>query len=133
MELSKTDQAIETLVDHEATKAGGAKEDTWIMLSSSQDLNSQLACAPFAISVLSTVNLVAAEGKDFELVEKEDIPKFDHLKFPNSFRATISDVSNKACNSFIQADSSMHRIWLTMKQVPKDVQGEPKLLLQQFF
>ncbi len=124
------DEAIETLIDHDATKGGGAKEDGWILLSSSQDLNSQLACAPFAISVLSTLNLVAAEGRDFELVEKEDIPKFKHLKIPNSFRATISNLSNEACNAFIHADGSMHRIWLTMRQVPKHVEGAMKVMVQ---
>ena len=118
MALSKHDQPIETLVDHEAAKEGG-----WILLSSSNDLNSQLACAPFALSVLATVNLIAAEGRDFELVAKEDIPKFKHLKFPDSFRATISNLSNEACNAFFRADSAMHRIYLTMKQVPKHVEG----------
>ncbi len=119
----ENDKSIETLIDHEVTKAGGAKEDGYILLSSRENLNSHLACAPYAISVLSTVNLFAAEGRDFELVEGEDISRFKNLKFPNSFRATISDVSNKACNAFFLADSSMHRIWLIMRQVPKHVQG----------
>jgi hypothetical protein len=140
-EMAKIDNAIEILIDHDATKGGGAKEDGWILLSSSQDLNSQLACAPYAISVLSTVNLFAAEGIDFELVAKEDLRKYDletkkfkdqfkHLKFPTSFRATISNLSNEACNAFIRADSSMHRIMLTMKQVPKHVEGAMKVMVQ---
>jgi archaellum component FlaC len=116
------------LINHEATKAGVAKEDFWILFSSIQDINSQLACAPLAISLLSTIKFIAIQGSDFILIDKEDVPKFQHLEFPNSFRATISGVNNKARNAFIQANSSMDRIMMTTKEVPKDFQGAMEVM-----
>jgi hypothetical protein len=64
------------------------------------------------------------KAKDFELVKKEFIWKFPHLKFPHSFRATITNLSREVCNAFVIADSSMHRILPIMHQVPKHVQGK---------
>jgi hypothetical protein len=57
-----TPVCISDQVNHKASKSGGeAKEDAWILFSSSQNPNSHLVSAPLSICMLSTIYLIAAK------------------------------------------------------------------------
>ena len=67
-------------------------------------LNNNLKSATSCISILGYLNLIACRI-DFPL-RREDggtARKFDRIKYPESFRASLTQVCNMAKNSFLTA------------------------------
>jgi len=60
-------------------------------VSQSCDLQNQIGNVPLCLALLAQTNLVAAEGVDFSLTGNFKA-EFKHLKFPDSFRASVSQV-----------------------------------------
>jgi hypothetical protein len=79
-------------------------------------MGSQLSAAPMALKILGQLTLVAT-NRDFALNDGKTPVKFDYLKYPGSFRASLSQVSNETWYSFYQAHKGMYRIKLTTGQV----------------
>ena len=67
-------------------------------------LNNNLKSATSCISILGYLNLIACRV-DFPLRREDDEAerKFDKIKYPESFRASLTQVCNMAKNSFLTA------------------------------
>ncbi|CAF4304561.1 unnamed protein product [Rotaria sordida] len=53
---------------------------------------------------------------------------FSYVKYPDSFRATLIQLTNEAYNTFLSAHSNMNEIQLNMQQIPGHVKTALKLL-----
>ena len=52
-----------------------------------------LKSASMSISILGNLNLIAAAAPDFKLTREDAEIELEHLKYPESFRASLSQVS----------------------------------------
>ena len=69
-------------------------------------LNSNLKSATSCISILGYLNLIACRV-DFPLRREDGVERrFDRIKYPESFRASLTQVCNMAKNSFLTAQGS---------------------------
>ena len=71
-------------------------DDTWVEVSSKCNLPIQIGNVPLCLPLLAKINLIAAERMDFSLTGNSKTKfeiKFELLKFPGSFRASVSQVA----------------------------------------
>jgi hypothetical protein len=73
-------------------------ELSWGTVSLEFDLRTQIGNVPQYLKLLAHINLVAAERMDFSLAGPPGT-KIEYLKYPNSFRATISQVRTSVSNT----------------------------------
>ena len=69
-----------------------------------EQLNNNLKSATSCISILGHLNLIACRI-DFPLMREDGgmERKFERIKYPKSFRASLTQVCNMAKNSFLTA------------------------------
>ena len=76
-----------------------------------------LSAGPLSVNILGTLCLIST-GPDFSLVaDKSADFKFDRLKTPESFRASLCQISNEGYWAFLEADTQMDRIRMLTEQV----------------
>ena len=92
------------------------KDDFLQMMQPFDNMASQLGSAPLSINILGQLCLVATE-KDFDLRVEGAENNFDHLKYPESFRASLCQVSQAGYDAFMKGDSCMEKIKLRSAQV----------------
>ena len=68
-----------------------------------------------AFDILGNLTLLASK-KDFSIVKEGQT--FKHLKYPESFRACLTQTSNMGHQAFMGADEGMTSICLLTKQIP---------------
>ncbi len=109
--------AAEREFEFEVTKGNQIKEDMVMMLQPFTDMEGQLSAAPLCLSILGQICLVAT-GRDFSLTDSKDsMAKFQHLTHPDSFRASLCQISNEGYLAFLEADRVMDVIRLSTHQV----------------
>ena len=67
-------------------------------------------------NILGHLCLIAT-GPDFPLVMPESEFKFDRLRSPESYRASLCQVSNEGYWAFLEADTQMEKIRMMTEQV----------------
>lgn len=102
-------------------------------LSLDLDLNmpweEYLVPGPAVISLLG--QLMVISGKiDFSLIENAPRDGFKYMRYPESFRASLVQVSNDGWSAFMNAHKNMDKIQLYMQQVPIEVKSALKILSQ---
>jgi hypothetical protein len=75
------------------------------------------------------LNLIATSGNDFALFSDEK-NNFTFLKWPNSFRASLYQVSNSVSSAFRYSHKNMDFIRLSMKRVPGHLSDALQLLTE---
>ena len=80
-----------------------------------------LSQAPFVITSLGHLLLISAE-KDFSLIEHTENAKFQYIKYPDSFRACLVQLSNNVWKAFDAAHHGMGRIHMKAINIDKDVE-----------
>jgi hypothetical protein len=81
-----------------------------------------LSQAPFVITSLGHLLLISAE-KDFSLIEHTENATFQYIKYPDSFRACLVQLSNNVWKAFDAAHHGMNRIYMTAENIDKDVKN----------
>ena len=76
--------------------------------------------APSLISLLGQLTVMSGQV-DFSLAVSPPVQGFRHVKFPNSFRATLSQVGHDAWNAFHAAHRNMDAIQLRMQMMPAKI------------
>ena len=66
--------------------------------------------------------------KDFSLKEHCDNAKLEYIKYPDSFRACLVQVSNGVCDAFDAAHRSMNRIWGKSELIAMDAKSALEVL-----
>ena len=90
--------------------------------------DSFLTPAPLSIALLGQLILISSEA-DFSLQDKKNSIKFEFLKYPDSFRACLVQVSNRGWDAFNKAHTSMDQIRLYSSNVDKHVKTAVKFLI----
>ena len=103
-------------MNSEITKIMDPKDCYVDQLQPFDNMASHLGCAPYSISILGHLCLIAT-GKDFDLRVEGIDRTFEYLNYPESFRASLCQVTNVGYDAFLKADSSMQRIKLRTFQV----------------
>jgi DNA segregation ATPase FtsK/SpoIIIE-like protein len=86
-----------------------------------------MTSGPLAVIFMGNL-LTVASKRDFPLTRP---PKFafQHIKEPDSFRATLAQVSGSMYSALLGAHTAMDRIQLNVQQVPDQVKTALKLVL----
>ena len=122
--IQKIDKAIASI-----NKGSDKKEEMKIMMAPYASWDQFLAPAPMSIALLGQLILVSAES-DFSLQDKKNEIRFKLLKYPDSFRACLVQVSNKGWGAFNKAHTNMDQIRLQSGNVDGHVRTAVKFLLQ---
>ena len=93
--------------------SGNKEKDDFALAVEPMEL---LSAAPLSINILGHLCLVAT-GKDFPLVDKTSDFKFSRLKTPESFRASLCQISNEGYWAFLEADTQMDCIRMQTETV----------------
>eukprot|EP00026_Physarum_polycephalum_P004372 Phypoly_transcript_04390.p1 GENE.Phypoly_transcript_04390~~Phypoly_transcript_04390.p1 ORF type:complete len:693 (+),score=158.35 Phypoly_transcript_04390:77-2155(+) len=103
------------------------REEMVIMNSENANWGELIMPAPLAISLLAQLMLISTKA-DFKL----DTPQkeLQYVKYPNSFRASLVQVSNCGWEAFNKAHSSMLQIAQHSGNVPTKVKNAVACLLQ---
>ena len=122
--IQKIDKAIASI-----NKGSDKKEEMKIMMAPYASWDQFLVPAPMSIALLGQLILVSAES-DFSLQDKKNEIRFKLLKYPDSFRACLVQVSNKGWRAFNKAHTNMDQIRLHSGNVDGHVRTAVKFLLQ---
>ncbi|XP_071159619.1 uncharacterized protein [Mytilus edulis] len=123
-EIAKIDKAVASLC-----KGDDKKSDAMMMMAPDSNWDQFLTPAPCAIALLGDLILISADT-DFSLDEKPPRDGFKLLRYPNSFRASLVQVSNAGWGAFNEAHTSMDQIRLHSGNVDGHVKNVVKFLMQ---
>ena len=104
------------------------KEEMRLMMTPHANWDTFLTPAPLSIALLGQLILISSDA-DFSLQDKKDSIKFEFLKYPDSFRACLVQVSNRGWDAFNKAHTSMDQIRLYSSNVDKHVKTAVKFLI----
>ena len=93
--------------------------DALLSVQATSDMESKLSAAPLALTLLGHLAVISAGAQDFSLVPQDGASKFEFkfLKFPGSFRASLTQVGNKVHRALLTAHGNMGFLDVTMIQV----------------
>ena len=104
-------------------KGSNEKEDFALAVQPMELLNA----APLSVNILGTLCLIAT-GDDFSLkVEGADF-EFKLLKAPESFRASLCQISNEGYFAFLEADTQMNKIRMMTNEIPEKLKNSLQIL-----
>ena len=101
-------------IEHETAalcKGADKKDDALMIMAPSYNWEQFLMPAPMAIAILGDLILISA-GNDFSIAEKAPIDGFKYIRYPDSFRASLVQLSNAGWNAFNEAHTCMDQIRL---------------------
>ena len=104
------------------------KEEMTLMMAPYANWDSFLTPAPLSIALLGQLILISSEA-DFSLQDDKGSIRFEFLKYPNSFRACLVQVSNRGWDAFNKAHTSMDQIRLYSSNVDQHVKTAVKFLI----
>ncbi|CAF1301709.1 unnamed protein product [Rotaria magnacalcarata] len=86
-----------------------------------------MVIAPATINLLGQVMVVASK---VDVAFKRNVSNYQYkyIRYPDSFRATLLQISNDGYRAFLGAHSAMNRIQLYMQQIPRHFKTIIKLL-----
>ena len=82
------------------------------MMATYSKMDSHLASAPYTIALLGQLMLLTTEINDFTLEENVPRDGFKYLKYPNSFRVSLMQITNVGWEAFNTAHVNMDSIRL---------------------
>ncbi|XP_028390961.1 uncharacterized protein LOC114515836 [Dendronephthya gigantea] len=109
-------------------KGSDKKEEMRMMMAPYAKWDSFLSPAPLSIALLGQLILISSDA-DFSLQNEKGNLKFKYLKYPDSFRACLVQVSNRGWDAFNRAHTSMDQIRLFSNNVDKHVKTAVKFLV----
>ncbi|XP_028390959.1 uncharacterized protein LOC114515835 [Dendronephthya gigantea] len=109
-------------------KGSDKKEEIRMMMAPYANWDSFLSPAPLSIALLGQLILVSSDA-DFSLQNEKGNLKFKYLKYPDSFRACLVQVSNRGWDAFNRAHTSMDQIRHFSNNVDKHVKTAVKFLV----
>lgn len=121
--IEKTEKAIKNI-----SKGKDKKEDCLLMMAPFANWDRFLTPAPSAIAILGELLLISTKT-DFTLTEHMPADGFQYIKYPDSFRACLVQVSNSGWNAFNEAHTSMDQIRLMSGNVDSHIKDSVRLLM----
>ncbi|KNE57374.1 hypothetical protein AMAG_03096 [Allomyces macrogynus ATCC 38327] len=122
-QLSKQAEAVSAL-----SKPSQRARDTALSLCVDSPWEDYLSPAPMCIALLGQLQLVATK-RDFSIKESAPIGGFQYVKFPDSFRACLVQVTNDGWCAFNTAHTNMNSIRLLAMGMPDKIETVFKILV----
>lgn len=94
--------------------------DGMLVLALETSWENYLSPAPMCIALLGEVQLVAC-SKDFSIKESAPTGGFQYVKYPDSFRACMVQVTNEGWGAFDTAHRNMSQIMLLSQGIPTQI------------
>ena len=123
-EIEKIEKGVASIC-----KGDDKRNDTMMLMNKEASWDQFLTPAPYAIAILGELILISADT-DFSLEDKPPKDGFQLLRYPNSFRASLVQVSHSGWEAFNEAHTSMDQIKLHSANVDTHVKNAVKFLLK---
>ncbi|XP_052084606.1 uncharacterized protein LOC127721833 [Mytilus californianus] len=123
-EIATIDKAVASVC-----KGHDKRSDDMMMMAPDSNWDQFLTPAPCAIALLGDLILFSAD-MDFSLDEKPPMDGFKLLRYPNSFRESLVQVSNAGLSAFNEAHTSMDQIRLHSGNIDGQIKNAVKFLMQ---
>ncbi|KAG6921961.1 hypothetical protein G0U57_004441, partial [Chelydra serpentina] len=129
--MADEDRKSQALVKAELSicKAQDVRKETELRMKSYANWEEFLMPAPISIAILGQLVFISAGQGDFSINKNPPKDGFKHIKYPESFRACLCQVSNQGWAAFNAAHVNMDRIRLLSMSVP----GRMKVFVQILF
>ncbi|XP_057293203.1 uncharacterized protein LOC130621863 [Hydractinia symbiolongicarpus] len=112
-------------VKRKLTKGANLREDAALMMEPYNNWEEKIMPAPYTIALLGQLVIISGTV-DFKL--KEPQAGFKHVQWPDSFRATLAQVTGEGYKAFNIAHQSMDEIRLATKEVPAHLKSAVTIL-----
>ena len=123
-EIEKIEKGVASIC-----KGDDKRNDIMMLMNKEASWDQFLTPAPYAIAILGELILISADT-DFSLEDKPPKDGFQLLRYPNSFRASLVQVSHSGWEAFNEAHTSMDQIKLHSANVDTHVKNAVKFLLK---
>ncbi|XP_054833433.1 uncharacterized protein LOC129328408 [Eublepharis macularius] len=112
-------------------KAQDVREETELIMGPHANWEEYLMPAPLSIAVLGQLIFISAGQGDFSINRNPPPQGFQYIKYPESFRACLCQVSNEGWHAFNEAHISMNQIRLLTLKIPEKIKFVVQTLLQE--
>uniref|UniRef100_A0A8C3I3D2 Uncharacterized protein n=1 Tax=Chrysemys picta bellii TaxID=8478 RepID=A0A8C3I3D2_CHRPI len=130
--MADEDKKSQALVKAElsVSKAKDVRKETELRMKSYANWEEFLMPAPISIAILGQLVFISAGQGDFSINKNPPQGGFKHIKYPESFRACLCQVSNQGWAAFNTAHVNMDQIRLLSMSVPGRMKAIVKILFQ---
>ncbi|KAJ3364351.1 hypothetical protein GGF31_009037 [Allomyces arbusculus] len=121
--ITRQAQAVSSL-----SKPSQRARDNALSLAVDTPWEDYLSPAPMCIAILGQLQLVATK-RDFSIRDSAPIGGFQKIKFPDSFRACLVQVTNDGWRAFNTAHTKMNQVKLLSGAMPDKIESVFKILV----
>ncbi|GCC18134.1 hypothetical protein chiPu_0022061 [Chiloscyllium punctatum] len=111
------------------SKVEEVKRDNLLMMQPYANWEEFLMPAPMSIAILGEL-IIISSTTDFPVNKHSPDRQYQHIKYPESFRACLMQVSNQGWKCFNLAHKNMDQIRLHSQSVPTHLKSAVKTLMQ---
>lgn len=122
--MAKINSAMKTL-----SRGDKLKEEMALIVGPNASWEEFLTPAPMCICLLGELMVISTRA-DFSLEQTPPKDGFKLMRWPNSFRASLVQITNSGWRAFNEADKTMDQVRLMTAQVPGHLKDAIKILLQ---
>ncbi|KNE63313.1 hypothetical protein AMAG_08452 [Allomyces macrogynus ATCC 38327] len=121
--IARQAQAVSSL-----SKPSQRARDNALQLAVDAPWEDYLSPAPMCIAILGQLQLVATK-RDFSIRDSAPTGGFQHIKYPDSFRACLVQVTNNGWRAFNTAHTKMNQVKLLSGGMPDKIETIFKILV----
>ncbi|XP_078530731.1 uncharacterized protein LOC144817789 [Lissotriton helveticus] len=110
------------------TKAQDLRLEAEMMMKPYANWEEYLMPAPMSVAILGELAAISSASGDFSINLNPPASGFKHMKYPESFSATLMQVCNRAWLSFSTADKNMDKIRLLTGSMPTTIRDVVRIL-----
>ncbi|XP_028575618.2 uncharacterized protein LOC114591992 [Podarcis muralis] len=119
-------KAVETL-----SKGHDVHKETELLMKPYANWEEFLMPAPISIAILGELIFISTGQGDFSINLLPPEGGFQHLKYPESFKASLCQVSNRGWTAFNEAHVNMDQIRLLANGIPEQMKTIVRTLIQE--
>ncbi|XP_078530729.1 uncharacterized protein LOC144817787 isoform X2 [Lissotriton helveticus] len=110
------------------TKAQDLRLEAEMIMKPYANWEEFLMPAPMSVAILGELAAISSASGDFSINLNPPASGFKHMKYPESFSATLMQVCNRAWLSFSTADKNMDKIRLLTGSMPTTIRDVVQIL-----
>ncbi|XP_077180646.1 uncharacterized protein LOC143831497 [Paroedura picta] len=129
--MASEDDQCQAVVKAEmrVSKAQEVREENELIMKPYANWEEYLMPAPLSIAILGQLIFISAGQGDFSINRNPPPRGFRYIRYPESFRACLCQVSNEGWHAFNEAHVNMDRIQLLTASIP----GRMKVMVETLF
>ncbi|XP_025027698.1 myosin heavy chain, striated muscle-like [Python bivittatus] len=126
---AQTEGALVMRAIMKISKAEDVRKETELMMKHHANWEEYLMPGPISIAILGELACIAAEQGDFTINKAPPVRGYQYMRHPDSFHASLMQVSNSGWQAFNIAHKNMEGIRLLSLNVPEQI----KMIVQTLF